>query len=218
MASNMHGDSTGHEDATIPSSNRTTAQIKPTESRAETVRLPGDAPWLLRQYYDEQVDLAAELVRRYPNHPLMTVIRLRKLDESTGRGMVTLATADGVATVSIESDPSSGFTELSFTYASMMSLRFSLNELSGMDRLHWLAEMRREVDGVAFLWGQARWEQDYLISTSRQGFTSLFAFGRSGIEAAVRMTPEIKDKLLSILDIAWKFDEPPQDTGKLLTW
>ena len=218
MSSDMHDESTGHDDLTVPSSARMTAQVKPTENAPEPSRLPGDAPWLLRQYFDEQMDLAAELVNRYPLLPLMTVIRFRKLDDNGKRGLVTLAAADGVATVRIESDTASGFVRFSFTYASMMTLHFRLDELSGMDRTHWLAEMRREQDGVAFLWGQARWEQDYLISTIRRGFASLFAFGRSGFEAGVRLTPDVKDKLLNWLDTAWKIDEPPQDTGKLLTW
>ncbi len=182
-------------------------------------RLPASAPWLLRRFYEEQIDLAAELASRFSILPLMTVIRFRTLDAATGRGMVTMSTADGIASVIIESDPASRFAHMAFSYGSMLTLRFYLDNLSKMDRAHWLEQMRRQQDSVSFLWGQARWEHDYIICSTRQKFVNLYAFSHNGFEAAVRLTPDIKTQLLDWLDTTWKSDtSTDEDTGKMLTW
>jgi hypothetical protein len=182
-------------------------------------RLPADAPWLLRRFYEEQIDLAAELATRFSSLPLMSVARFRALDAASERGIATLSTADGVASVLIESDPASRFVHMAFTYGSMLTLRFFLDNLSSMDRAHWLEQMRRQQDSVTFLWGQARWEQDYIICAVRHTFVNLYAFSHNGYEAAVRLTPDIKNQVLDWLESTWKSDSASgEDSGKLLTW
>jgi hypothetical protein len=226
MSSDIPDDPTNREDMTLSSAAQRKAKTKPIEApplsdsqQMQASRLPANAPWLLRRFYEEQIDLAAELASRFASLPLMTVMRFRTLDAQTGRGMVTMSTADGLASVLIESDPASRFAHMAFSYGSMLTLRFYLDNLSQMDRAHWLEQMRRQQDTVTFLWGQARWEHDYIICSTRQKFVNLYAFSHNGFEAAVRLTPDAKTQLLNWLDDTWKSDaDPSEDTGKLLTW
>lgn len=219
MSSNLQDEPIQQDDPTLPSSARRTAQMKPPESSlSDMQRLQGDAPWLLRRFYEEQIDLAGELSSRFATLPLMSVIRFRVLDAGSGRGMATMATADGTASVLIEADPVARMTHLAFTYGSMLTLRFHLDKLSSRDRTHWLEQMGRQQDSVAFLWGQARWEHDYLICATRNNFVNLYAFSHNGFEAAVRLTPDTKLQLLNWLETTWKSDTTSEDSGKLLTW
>lgn len=224
MSSDNQDEPTNHDDLTISSTAKRVPKTKPVEvpsdsQQIQTSRLPASTPWLLRRFYEEQIDLAAELASRFSTVPLMSVVRFRPLDVATGRGMATLSTADGVASVLIESDPASRFVHLGFSYGSMLTLRFQLDNLSGMDRSHWLEQMRRQQDSVAFLWGQARWEHDYIICATRHQFVNLYAFSHSGFEGAVRLTPDAKILLLGWLEATWKSDTTPgEDSGKLLTW
>jgi hypothetical protein len=87
-----------------------------------------------------------------------------------------------------------------------------------MDRARWLELMRREAGGVAFLWGQARWEQDYVICVTRRKFASLYAFSHHGFEAAVRLTPDVSQQLLDWLERFWKSETTSGDAPNLLTW
>jgi hypothetical protein len=80
--------------------------------------------------------------------------------------------------------------------------------------------MRRDQGGLAFLWGPARWERDYLICIARRYFTNLYAFSANSFEASIRMTPKVTGQLLDWLDLFWT---PEEDSEKnepptLLTW
>jgi hypothetical protein len=172
----------------------------------------------LQQFFNDQIDLSTELYNRFPSLPLLSVIRLPKTDTKATRGVATLTTQDGVASAVIDVDLASGGVHLSFTYGSMLSLHFRMDELSSMDRARWLELMRREGGGVAFMWGQARWEKDYVICVTRRKFASLYAFSHNGFEAAVRLTPEVAQKLLDWLDRFWKTDSSGGEPPKLLTW
>lgn len=176
------------------------------------------APWLLQQFFNDQIDLSTELYNRFPSLPLLSVIRLPKSDTKTTRGVATLTTQDGVASAVIDVNSASGGLHLSFTYGSMLSLHFRMDDLSGMDRSRWLELMRREGGGVAFMWGQARWEKDYVICVTRRKFASLYAFSHNGFEAAVRLTPDVATQLLDWLEKFWKTDAPGGEPPKLLTW
>jgi len=72
-----------------------------------------------------------------------------------------------------------------------------------MDREQWFDAMRREAGEPAFLWDHTRWENDYLIAAAHKNFTTLFAFSPHHVEAAARLTPEVKRKLLSWLETHW---------------
>jgi hypothetical protein len=185
---------------------------------ASKLAASGSAPVLLQQFFNDQIDLSAELATRFPSLPLMSVIRFRKLEGKSQRGVATLSTPDGVAAAVIDADATSGSIQLSFSYGSMMSLRFRMDELSSMDRSRWLELMRRDQGGVAFLWGQARWEQDYVICVTRRHFSSIYAFSHHGFEAAVRLTPDVTRKLLDWLEKFWHVNAPGDEPPKLLTW
>jgi len=185
---------------------------------ASKLAASGSAPVLLQQFFNDQIDLSAELATRFPSLPLMSVIRFRKLEGKTQRGVATLSTADGVASAVIDADATTGSIQLSFSYGSMMSLRFRMEELSSMDRSRWLELMRREGGGVAFLWGQARWEQDYVICVTRRHFASIYAFSHHGFEAAVRLTPDVSKQLLDWLEKFWSAASSGDQSPKLLTW
>ncbi len=182
------------------------------------VSQPANAPWALEQFFNGEIDLDRELVARFPNVPLMSTIRLRSLGAKSKRGVATLATQDGVASVLVEADAATKIVQVSFSFGSMLTLRFRLEDLSDADRSRWLELMRREQGGIAFLWGQSRWESDYVICIVRKHYTNLYAFSRREFEAAVRMTPDVTRQLLDWLDSMWKPEAPPDAPPRLLTW
>lgn len=178
-----------------------------------------DAPWVLQQFFDGDIDLDAELARRFPNMPMLTIIRFRTLGANQERQVASLETQDGSASLVLDADAGSKAVLLSFTFGSMMTLRFALDELSPMDRSRWLELMRREQGGLAFLWGASRWADDYLISTSRKYHTNLYAFSPNNFEAAVRLSPTVMEKMLDWLETIWTTDpDTPDSDAPLLTW
>jgi hypothetical protein len=218
------------DDLTIPSASKLAAK-KPASPRREdssepvqtgsgiVPKLGDDAPWLLQAFFNHQLDLGAELVSRFPNLPLMSVFRARAIMAGGRHSVATLANGDGSAMLLVDVDGASGGVQLGCSYNSMITLRFRLHGLSLMDRDRWLELMRQEQGGVAFLWSQARWEQDYLVAIVRQHFANLYAFSQNGFEAAVRLTPEVVEKLLDWLEATWQPGSPPADEPpKLLTW
>ena len=177
-----------------------------------------NAPWALQQFFNGEIDLDRELATRFPNVPLMSTIRFRSLGAKSGRGVATLATQDGVASVLVEADAATQIVQFSFSFGSMLTLRFRLDDLSSMDRSRWLELMRREQGGLAFLWGQSRWESDYVICVARKHFTNLYAFSKRDFEAAIRLTPDVASQLLDWLDSVWKPSDSLQEPPKLKTW
>ena len=206
------------DDATLPSTLKPIIPPDPTDlepaGREGVVRAASklasstSAPWLLQQFFNDQIDLSTELHNRFPSLPMMSVIRFRNVEFKNPRGVATLASADGSASAVIDVDAASGGMHLSFTYGSMLSLHFRMDGLSGMDRARWVDLMRREAGGVAFLWGQERWEKDYAICVTRRKFTSLYAFSHNGFEAAVLMTPDVTKQLLDWLEKFWRANSP----------
>ena len=183
-----------------------------------------DPPWTLQQFFNGEIDLDVELSTRFANMPLMSTIKFRGLGKSTGRGVATIATPDGSAHIIIDADKTSKVIQVSFTWASMLTLRFTLSDPSDIDRARWLELMRRRQGGLAFLWGPARWEKDYMICISRRYHTNVYAFSPNGHQAAIRMTPDVTQKLLDWLADYWQTEEDEDDDTldaddpKLLTW
>ncbi|RMG84491.1 MAG: hypothetical protein D6712_11200 [Chloroflexi bacterium] len=176
-------------------------------------------PWTLQQFFNGEIDLDAELSKRFPTLPVMSDIRFRTLGQRTGRNVATLSTQDQSASLIIDADTPSKVIQLSFSFASMLSLRFTMDNLSDMDRERWLELMHRQQGGLAFLWGQERWERDYLICISRRYYTNIYAFSPRYYEAAARLTPGVTRKLLKWLRELWK--EKPQDKQEppqMLSW
>lgn len=178
-----------------------------------------DTPWALEQFFNGEIDLDAELAQRFPNMPLMSVISFRSMGNKNQRGVATISAQDGAAQMVIDVDSTSKITQASFTFGSMLTLRFRLDGLSDVDRTRWLELMRREQGGLAFLWGAARWEQDYVICVVRRYFSNFYAFSPRGYEAAIRMTPDVTKQLMGWLAGFWKPAPPAEsDSSKLLTW
>jgi hypothetical protein len=197
----------------------TRKEIKPpsedalTSSRDET-------PWTLQQFFDGEIDLDKELSKRFPTIPPMTTIKFRTLGSRSGRKVATLSTQDGNASLIIDADVDTKVVQMSFSYGSMLTLRFSLNSLNDSDRSRWLELMRREQGGLAFLWGPSRWNEDYLICIARKYSTNIYAFSPRNFESAIRMTASVTTELLNWLEEVWTTVPEPEDDddSPLLTW
>jgi hypothetical protein len=184
---------TAHTDITIPSRHTGTQPAL-------------EAPILLQQHYQGRVDLVSELVARYPGVPLMTTCKTRAYIGRTDGGIATLQSSDGMAAIVVEQDVESRLLQFSYTFGAMQTLHFRMDALSALDRAHWLDHLRREKDGVAFLWGEYRWSRDYLICAFRRQFATFYAFSVHGFESAARLTPEVKNQLLDWLTAGWQAD------------
>lgn len=165
--------------------------------------LPPVAPWTLEHYFDGEIDLIKELVGRFPQIPVMSLFNTREAGERIRRGVATIATQDGAASLIVEVDIPSRGVQFTFALNSMLALRFIPGRLTDMDRAQWIEPMRREAGEIAFLWDQMRWQNDYLIGAAHKSYTNLFAFSPHHIEAAVRLTPEVGRKLLDWLESYW---------------
>lgn len=194
----------------------TSLKIEPGQSPG--VVMPASPPWTLQQFFDGEIDLDVELASRSQNMPVMSTIKFRELGTRSGRGVATISTSDGSAQVIFDADAVSRVVQMSFTYGAMLTLRFSLRDLSDMDRSRWLELMRRDQGGLAFLWGPARWESDYVICIVRKYFTNFYAFSPNNFEAAIRMTPDVSRKLLDWLEDFWKQPPSEDEPPALLTW
>lgn len=179
---------------------------------------PPEPPWTLQQFFNGEIDLDVELSKRFPTMPMMSLVQFRTLGATSGRKTCTLTTQDGSASLILDADTRTKVVQLSFTLGSMLTLRFTLDHLSEMDRNRWLELMRREQGGLAFLWGEDRWEKDYLICISRKHHTNFFAFSPNHFEAGIRLTPVTNKQLLDWLDELWKADAAPTEGTPLLTW
>jgi hypothetical protein len=178
-------------------------------------------PWTLQQFFNGEIDLDVELSKRFPNMPMMTSVKFRNLGNKKGRRVATTTTQDGSSSLVIDADMETKAIQLSFTYGSMMTLRYSLINLNDIDRSRWLELMNRDQGGLAFLWGPSRWQDDYLICIGRKYFTNLYAFSPNQFESAVRMSPGVISDLLEWLDDIWHTepdDDSDDDDTQLLTW
>ncbi len=181
---------------------------------------PDEAPWTLQQFFSGSIDLDVELSKRFPAMPMLSIIKFRTLGSESGRRVATLSTQDGAASLVFDADMKTKIVQLSFTLGSMLTLKFQLTELTDSDRNYWLDLMQRDAGGLAFLWGQSRWANDYIICIARKYFTNFYAFSTNNFDAAVRLTPTVTKQLMDWLEEIWKAendggsDEPPP----LLTW
>ncbi|GAB4313652.1 MAG: hypothetical protein Kow00117_06200 [Phototrophicales bacterium] len=188
-------------------------------SKQQTAVAPQiDPPWALQQFFNGEIDLAVELSERFSTTPLMSVIKTRTLGTRKERGVAELSTPDGAAAIIFEADKTNHVVQLSFTFGSMLTLRFRLDDLNHTDRTRWLELMRRDQGGLAFLWGPSRWESDYVICITRKYYTNFYAFSPRHFEAAARLTPEVTTKLLNWLETFWQQDEKDDEPPQLLTW
>jgi hypothetical protein len=174
-----------------------------------------DAPWILQQFFNGEIDLDAELSKRFPVMPVLSSAHFRATQ--TKWGIAALTTQDSAASLHVDVNSESHVIEFTFAFRSMLALRFQLQELSDMDRSRWLESMRREQGGLSFLWGKGRWENNYIICAVHRYFTNIYAFSPQHFEAAARLTPEVSQVFLNWLDDMWKPAPSLDDSQKLIT-
>lgn len=187
------------------------------ESKSKSGKV--DVPVILQQFFDGDIDLDLELAGRFETMPVMSIFKSRTMGKNKRRGVATISTPDGSAQLIVDADRKTQMIQLSFTLGDMLTLRFTMDELGQMDKERWLELMRREQGGLAFLWGAARWEKDYLITVVRRYYTNLYAFSPTNFQAGIRLTPEVTENLLAWLEEFWQHDELEDDQPpQLLTW
>jgi hypothetical protein len=180
-----------------------------------------EAPWALRQYLDGQIDLDRELSRRFPAMPVMSQIHVHNYG-TLRHGLAHVATQDGAASLIVEVDEPTRAVQFTFLTSGMIGVKFNPSRLTDLDREHWLHTMLRassEKQGeIAFLWGAARWESDYLIYAPRKHFTNVYAFSPLHVEAAARLTSEVTNKLVEWLEGYWRPADDQPRAPRLNTW
>jgi hypothetical protein len=179
----------------------------------EVHSVAGQIPLTLQPFFKEHIDLNQELVQRFPNMPLMTVIRFRDLYNDGERGVATMTSQDGSASLIVDVNNAGDDLQFAFSYGSMLSLRFHLNELSELDRRAWLDNMQSRQEEIVFLWGESRWARDYIICVPHRYYISLLAFSRNNFEAAVRISPLTAAELFTWLKKFW-YPAKPVETPK----
>lgn len=195
-------------------------EIKPQNDEAALTGNREKTPWTLQQFFDGEIDLEQELIKRFPTVPAMTSVKFRTLGMNSGRKVATLSAQDGSSQIIIDADVATKVVQISFTFGSMMTLRYVLSDIPANNRERWLDLMRREKGGLAFLWNEERWREDYLICVSREYSTNIFAFSPKNFESAVRITNDVMDELLNWLEDVWNSEPEPEedDDSPLLTW
>lgn len=186
--------------------------------RYENDEVQIDAPWLLDQYFDGEIDLDRELTARFPNMPLMSLFHARSLGKRKKRQVAALSAQDGSASILVEVDVASRALHFTFTLGSMLGLRFQFDLLSPLDRERWLDMLRSGDEALSFLWGQSRWEADYLICAAHRHYTNVFAFSASHTEAAARLTPDVTRRLLDWLQLCWTAPRVEESPAQLNGW
>lgn len=207
------------DDRTIPTRGAGRERQRPEQPVSDTI--PPDSkplPWLLEQYYRAEGDFNRELVVRFPQMPVMSLIHFRSAGEKVKLHSATASTLDGAASLTVDVDEGSKAACFTYTLSSMLALRFQLGSLNDKDRAQWMQEMRTERGEIAFLWDQTRWERDYIIGVCFKHYTNLFAFSPTHVEAGARLTAEVTHKLLDWLDRFWKADNLSPNAPSAQPW
>jgi hypothetical protein len=161
------------------------------------------APITIKQFLRGEIELDTELARRFANAPLMTSIARSPQDtRAASRATAMLSSQDGFAMLTLDIFSDQGTTEATFTSNHMLALRFTLSNLSNYDKRNWLDLMRREA-GVAFLWNNRRWEEDYFIFVLRPHYVRMYAFSPQQFDSSVRLTHPVARQLINWLDMRW---------------
>lgn len=161
------------------------------------------APLTIKQFLRGEIDLDSELARRFARAPLLTTIARSPQDTRPAlQATAMLSSQDGRAAFNIDIYAEQDVTEVTFTLSHMLAMRFRLENLSPYDKRRWLDLMRREA-GVAFLWTNRRWEDDYAIFVLRPHYVRVYAFSPQHFEASVRIIRPIARQLINWLDMRW---------------
>lgn len=189
-------------DETLP------ARREPDMSASQTDVKP--APWILQRHFDGDIDLDQELNTRFYAMPVLSAIKLRRLDAVYATAM--LSTQDGAASLRVDVNLREEMIEFVFTLRSMLGLKFTLRQIGEGQRLRWLQIIRHQEASPAFFWGPTRWNSDYLIAVAHQYYVNLYAFSANNFEAAARITPDVMGQLLDWLEALWQPRPGSDDT------
>jgi hypothetical protein len=162
-----------------------------------------EAPPFLRQALSGEIDLEAELSVRYPQMPVMATLHTRRTAGHSPRGIATISTQDGAASLVFEVEAAARHMACAFIIGSMIGQRFTFPALSDSDRGYWRDGLMHSLGETVYLWGAARWESDYLVCIPHRHYTSVFAFAPHHAEAAARLTREVTVRLTEWLATAW---------------
>src|SRR3954452_24782522 len=80
---------------------------------------PKVAPWVLQHYFDGEIDLIKEMVGRFPQLSVMSLITLREVGVKNKRGVASMSTQDGAAGLIAEVDGRSRAVQFTFVLSSM---------------------------------------------------------------------------------------------------
>lgn len=194
MSRENAGNNHHNDDETIPS--------RPEMSLNGADMAPTAIPVVLERFFQGDIDIDAEYVQRFPTMPMLSVLRLR--DINARYAVATLSKQDGAASLIVDIDRVTGALQFTFIYGSMLAQRFQLAGLTGLDRRRWLEAMRADLDKPAFLWSEARWQQDYVLACPHEYCVNVYAFSPLGAIAAARVAPAAMSQLLDWLDQAWR--------------
>lgn len=174
--------------------------------------IQSSAPFLLQQFFTGKIDLDVELARRYPSAPLLASATFKPAPGKSSRhGFAQFASQDNAAAMMIELHSNREMLDVSFLLQNMIAVHFTLGAITEAHRRRFLELMRRP-NGIAFLWTQERWENDYLIFVLRDHFARMYAFGPGRFDAACRLTPDGVNQLVTWLAGLWALDAPPPTT------
>ncbi len=188
------------QDNTLPPRSTFSALSQRSASAPDNEPTSSRAPWLIRGHYSGTLSLDDEMTSRFPAMPVMSSIHFRPASN-----VALLSTQDSAAVVSVQADERS--LELVYTLSSMLGQRFQLDDLTARERSYWLDLLHAGDMPLTFLWGERRWESDYLIWVPHRYFVNFYAFSPRQIEAATRLTTDVAQKLLDWLERIW--DETP---------
>jgi hypothetical protein len=172
--------------------------MEATESARSVQTAP---PLLLQQFFKGKVDLDVELSKRFPGSPLVSAVSFQPPAGKRARfGMAQFIGQDGAAGCTFELSGTD--LEASFLLSGMIAVRFAVSAIAEPTRLKFL-ELLRRANGICFLWSKEKWERDYLVFVIRERFARVYAFAPGRFDAAVRLTPDGLDQLVTWFDSFW---------------
>ncbi|GAB4520336.1 MAG: hypothetical protein OHK0046_30440 [Anaerolineae bacterium] len=180
-----------------------------------------NVPWSVQKIIAGETELLeTELARRFPEMAVMPSIKIRTLDDNKRLTVASMSTADNAAQAVFDADRQTGDVVMSFTLGSMLTLRFSLHDITPSSHERWVKLMRREKGGLAVLQGPGRYESDYMIAVVHKYYTNLYCFSPNNFEAGIRMTDDVSRKLVDWLAQVWEEAARNQDQEppRLVTW
>lgn len=183
------------------------------DGAAKIEGFPNEMPLILQRYYSGDANkrdmmLSLELNKRFATPPLLSFNEFfPEPGKEASYGLAQFNAQDGAASLTVEIEQRTGEVQFNFLLFGMVGARFAPGVLSDGVRAQ-MVSIRSTSDGVAFLWSEAEWQQDYLIFVVRERFARVYAFSAEGGIAACRLTPDGLQKFTHWLAGFWNLDTP----------